>query len=96
VLRAVVHSRGTRGRTVRLLQRTPATPVIFLTGAVMRHVAARALGCRPCVFRPQHSSKLGNEFLCYTSYESARLGGWDATLDDADDAGGAPAAAADA
>ncbi len=68
---------------MRLLRRSEATPVLFLTGAVMRATAARALGCRPCVFRPQHSSKLGNEFLCYASYEppsSGRLGGWDAAL----------------
>ena len=73
---------------MRLLRRTAASPVLFLTGAVMRRVAASALGCRPCVFRPQHSSKLGNEFYLYTSYEppaDGRLGGWDASLLDAED-----------
>ena len=76
---------------MRLLQRAPDAPVLLLTGAVMQPVAERALGCRPCVFRPQHSSKLGNEFFCYASYNAARLGGWDATLQPA--AGDAPRAA---
>ena len=47
---------------------------------IRRPLAERALGCRPCVFRPQHSSKLGNDFYLYTSYDAVRLGGWDATL----------------
>jgi hypothetical protein len=83
--------------TVRLLRRSAATPVLFLTGAVMRPVALAALGARPCVFRPQHSSKLGNEFLCYSTYEPAAgsgLGGWDATLRDAEGESDASAAAA--
>ena len=67
-------------RTVRLLQRRPDSPVLLLTGAIMQLVAERALGCRPCVFRPQHSSKLGNDFYLYASYDAVRLGGWDATL----------------
>jgi hypothetical protein len=65
---------------VRLLRRAPDSPVLLLTGAVMQPVAERALGCRPCVFRPTHSSKLGNDFFCYASYNATRLGGWDATL----------------
>ena len=60
--------------------RSPASRVLLLTGAVMRSVALRALGCRPCVWRPQHSSKLGNEFFAYSSYDAAGLGGWDSTL----------------
>ena len=82
---------------MRLLRRGDATPVLFLTGAVMRPVALAALGARPCVFRPQHSSKLGNEFLCYTTYEPAPgsgLGGWDSTLRDAHGEGDAAAATA--
>ena len=78
-------------RTVRLLQRRPDAPVLLLTGAIMQLVAQRALGCRPCVFRPQHSSKLGNDFYCYASYDAARLGGWDASLQPED--GSRPAAA---
>ena len=65
---------------MRLLQRKPDSPVLLLTGAVMQPVAERELGCRPCVFRPTHTSKLGNEFFCYASYDATRLGGWDATL----------------
>jgi len=58
--RAPALTRSVRARTVRLLRRGPASPVLLLTGAVMQPVAERALGCRPCVFRPQHASKLGN------------------------------------
>ena len=68
---------------MRLLARSPSSRLLLLTGAVMRRVAAAALGVRPCVFRPQHNSKLGNDFYCYTSYDpprEGRLGGWDAQL----------------
>ena len=67
-------------QTVRLLLARPTAHRFLLTGAVMRGVALRELGVRPCVFRPQHSSKLANEFLCYASDEQAAnggLGGWD-------------------
>lgn len=68
-------------QTVRLLLATPASHRVLLTGAVMRKVALRELGVRPVVFRPQHISKLANEFLCYVSDEQAAsfdgLGGWD-------------------
>ena len=75
--------------------RSPASRVLLLTGAVMRPVALRALGCRPCVWRPQHSSKLGNEFFAYASYDAAGLGGWDDTLRDvAEEAGAAAGSAA--
>jgi hypothetical protein len=67
-------------QTVRLLA-TPEAHRVLLTGAVMRQVALRELGVRPVVFRPQHCSKLANEFLCYVSDEKAAscdgLGGWD-------------------
>lgn len=36
------------------------------------------LKARPCVFRPVHQNKLGNEFMLFTNYDPiARLGGWD-------------------
>jgi EEF1A lysine methyltransferase 1 len=65
-------------QTVRLLLATPESHRLLLTGAIMRDVALRELGVRPVRFRPQHSSKLANEFLCYTSHDEASiLGGWD-------------------
>ena len=40
--------------------------------------AAELLGLYPCGFRPQHSSKLGNEFRLFTNYDpGTRLGGWE-------------------
>jgi hypothetical protein len=38
---------------------------------------------RPVKFRPQHKSKLGNEFLVYTNVDLAaqQLGGYDADVD---------------
>lgn len=47
-------------------------------GDVQRDNAAELLGLRPCIFRPQHSSKLGNEFRVFTNYDPGlRLGGWE-------------------
>lgn len=49
----------------------------FCIGEVQTDLAAELLSLRPCGFRPQHSSKLGNEFRLFTSYDpGARLGGW--------------------
>lgn len=67
-------------QTVQLLLATPHSYRVLLTGAVMRTVALRELGVRPVQFRPTHSSKLANEFLCYVSHDEvadAGLGGWD-------------------
>ncbi|CAH8392480.1 unnamed protein product [Eruca vesicaria subsp. sativa] len=57
-----------------------ATPVdsllLLLTGDVQRGRAGEMLGVRPCVFKPHHSSKLGNEFRLFLSYDpGTRLGG---------------------
>jgi len=65
-------------QTVRLLA-APGAALLVLTGAVMEAVAADSLGLRPVAWRPQHASKLGNEFRCYTSYEAPALGGWERT-----------------
>ncbi|VYS60789.1 unnamed protein product [Arabidopsis thaliana] len=47
-----------------------------LAGEVQREHAAELLGVRPCVFKPHHSSKLGNEFRLFISYDpGTRLGG---------------------
>ncbi|KAI4365420.1 hypothetical protein MLD38_021404 [Melastoma candidum] len=51
---------------------------LLLTGEVQKDQAAQLLGMRPCVFRPKHSSKLGNEFRLFTNYNPGmRLGGWE-------------------
>lgn len=54
--------------------------VVFhlLVGKVQKERAAKILGLHPCGFRPQHSSKLGNEFRLFTNYDPGmRLGGWE-------------------
>lgn len=52
--------------------------LLLLTGDVQRDRAAELLGLHPCGFRPQHSSKLGNEFRLFTNYNPGlRLGGWE-------------------
>lgn len=52
-------------------------PQLFCIGEVQTMLAAELLGLRPCGFQPEHSSKLGNEFRLFTSYDpGARLGGW--------------------
>ncbi|KAK6126540.1 hypothetical protein DH2020_039708 [Rehmannia glutinosa] len=64
--------------TIRFLSRPGESYLLLLTGEVQKDLAAELLGLRPCGFRPQHSSKLGNEFRLFTSYDpGARLGGWD-------------------
>lgn len=50
----------------------------WVAGEVQRDRAAELLGLQPCMFRPQHSSKLGNEFRLFTNYDPGlRLGGWE-------------------
>lgn len=47
-------------------------------GEVQSDRASELLGLRPCAFRPDHSSKLGNEFRLFTNYNpGTRLGGWE-------------------
>lgn len=53
------------------------------SGAVQRERVLKYLAMHPCVYRPHHQKKLGNEFLVYSNYEECqRLGGWDETLID--------------
>lgn len=65
--------------SVKELRRNDDSLVLLLTGAIMRHTARATLGLTPCVFRPEHRSKLGNEFMAATNWDgvAARLGGWD-------------------
>ncbi|KAI3683728.1 hypothetical protein L1987_84242 [Smallanthus sonchifolius] len=64
--------------TVGFLKKPGESYVLLLTGAVQHDRAAQLLGLRPCGFRPQHSSKLGNEFRLFTNYDPGlRLGGWE-------------------
>ncbi|XP_010550465.1 PREDICTED: protein-lysine N-methyltransferase N6amt2 isoform X2 [Tarenaya hassleriana] len=65
-------------QTVSFLVRPVDSLLLLLTGEVQRERAAELLGVRPCVFRPQHSSKLGNAFRVFTSYNPGTgLGGWE-------------------
>ncbi|KAL6585574.1 hypothetical protein OROMI_002218 [Orobanche minor] len=67
--------------TIRFLSRPGESFLLLLTGGVQRDLAAQLLDLSPCGFRPQHSSKLGNEFRLFTNYDpGARLGGWDKEL----------------
>eukprot|EP00884_Botryococcus_braunii_P019113 jgi/Botrbrau1/5886/Bobra.0366s0064.1 len=66
--------------TIKALAQNPSTPsAILLTGSTMRDTAEECLGVRPVGFRPQHKSKLGNEFMLYTSIDAVAeaLGGYD-------------------
>ncbi|TXG58049.1 hypothetical protein EZV62_015878 [Acer yangbiense] len=65
-------------QTTSFLARPGNSYLLLLTGEVQRDRAAELLGLRPCGFRPQHSSKLGNEFRLFTNYDPGmRLGGWE-------------------
>ncbi|KAF6169843.1 hypothetical protein GIB67_034235 [Kingdonia uniflora] len=64
-------------RTIEFLLRPGESYLLLLTGDVQRERAAELLNLYPCGFRPQHSSKLGNEFRLFTNYDPGeRLGGW--------------------
>ncbi|CAA7403956.1 unnamed protein product [Spirodela intermedia] len=64
-------------RTVSFLARPEDSYLLLLTGEVQEERALELLKLRPCGFRPRHSSKLGNEFRIFTSYDpQGRLGGW--------------------
>ncbi|KAI4348831.1 hypothetical protein L6164_009504 [Bauhinia variegata] len=63
--------------TISFLRQPGESFVLLLTGEVQKERAAELLGLHPCGFRPQHSSKLGNEFRLFTNYDPGmRLGGW--------------------
>ncbi|KAD5803207.1 hypothetical protein R6Q59_024556 [Mikania micrantha] len=65
-------------KTVGFLKKSGESYLLLLTGAVQHDRAAQLLDLHPCGFRPQHSSKLGNEFRLYTNYDpGSRLGGWE-------------------
>ncbi|OMO68725.1 DNA methylase, N-6 adenine-specific, eukaryotic [Corchorus olitorius] len=65
-------------QTISFLARPQESYLLLLTGEVQRDRAAELLGLHPCNFRPQHSSKLGNEFRLFTNYDPGeRLGGWE-------------------
>ncbi|KAK3005904.1 hypothetical protein RJ639_017725 [Escallonia herrerae] len=68
-------------QTVSFLMQPEESHLLLLTGEVQRERAAKLLGLSPCGFRPQHSSKLGNEFRLFTNYDPGlRLGGWEQQL----------------
>lgn len=65
-------------QTISFLSESRKPHLLLLTGQVQKDRAAELLGLRPCGFRPQHSSKLGNEFRLFTNYDPGkRLGGWE-------------------
>ncbi|KAE8726490.1 RHOMBOID-like protein 15 [Hibiscus syriacus] len=64
-------------QTISFLAHPEESFLLLLTGEVQTDRAVELLGLRPCNFRPQHSSKLGNEFRLFTNYDPLeRLGGW--------------------
>ncbi|KMT11627.1 hypothetical protein BVRB_5g109410 [Beta vulgaris subsp. vulgaris] len=65
-------------QTIKFLAQPGKVFLLLLTGEVQKDRAAKLLGLQPCGFRPEHSSKLGNEFRLYTNYNPGeRLGGWE-------------------
>ncbi|KAL7198008.1 hypothetical protein ACSBR2_020516 [Camellia fascicularis] len=65
-------------QTISFLVQPGKAYLLLLTGEVQKDRAAELLGLHPCGFRPQHSSKLGNEFRLFTNYDPGmRLGGWE-------------------
>ncbi|XP_006339192.1 protein-lysine N-methyltransferase N6AMT2 [Solanum tuberosum] len=65
-------------KTISFLTKPGQAYLLLLTGEVQSGRASELLGLRPCSFRPDHSSKLGNEFRLFTNYDpGTRLGGWE-------------------
>ncbi|KAF9596214.1 hypothetical protein IFM89_007896 [Coptis chinensis] len=65
-------------QTMKFLIQPGDSHLLLLTGGVQTERAAELLSLYPCGFKPQHSSKLGNEFLLFTNYDPGeRLGGWE-------------------
>ncbi|XP_010279031.1 PREDICTED: protein-lysine N-methyltransferase N6AMT2 [Nelumbo nucifera] len=65
-------------RTMEFLAEPGKSYLLLLTGEVQKESAAELLNLYPCGFRPQHSSKLGNEFRLFINYDPGeRLGGWE-------------------
>ncbi|CAH1446074.1 unnamed protein product [Lactuca virosa] len=48
--------------TIGFLKQPGESFLLLLTGAVQHEREGELLGLRPCGFRPQHSSNLGNKF----------------------------------
>ncbi|CAN6439937.1 unnamed protein product [Victoria cruziana] len=64
-------------KTVNFLAEPVGSYLLLLTGEVQKERAEELLKMYPCGFRPKHSSKLGNDFMLFTSYDPVdRLGGW--------------------
>ncbi|KAG0553352.1 hypothetical protein M758_12G004800 [Ceratodon purpureus] len=66
--------------TMRYIAADSEATAVFmvLTGAVQESRVWELLKARPCVFRPVHQNKLGNEFMLFTNYDPVdRLGGWE-------------------
>ncbi|KAK9699305.1 hypothetical protein RND81_08G166100 [Saponaria officinalis] len=65
-------------QTIAFLAQPRKFFLLLLTGAVQKERAVKLLGLRSCGYRPEHSSKLGNEFRLFTNYDPGeRLGGWE-------------------
>ncbi|CAF2112796.1 unnamed protein product [Brassica napus] len=65
-------------QTVSFLASPVDSLLLLLTGDVQRDRAAELLGVRPCVFKPHHSSKLGNEFRLFAGVQTRVSQWWNA------------------
>ncbi|CAI9097513.1 OLC1v1033959C1 [Oldenlandia corymbosa var. corymbosa] len=63
-------------QTISFLSKPGNCYLLLLTGEVQKDTAAELLDLHPCGFRPQHSSKLGNEFRLFTNYNPGTRLGW--------------------
>ncbi|CAD5205848.1 unnamed protein product [Bursaphelenchus okinawaensis] len=56
-------------QTIRVLAKDKNTPLIYCTAAKMEDIIKQLFNARMTDFHPEHTSKLGNIFCCYTNYE---------------------------
>ncbi|CAD5208237.1 unnamed protein product [Bursaphelenchus xylophilus] len=56
-------------QTMRVLAKEKDSPIIYCTAAKMEEIVKKLFNVRMTNFHPEHNSKLGNIFCCYTNYE---------------------------
>lgn len=60
-------------QTVRLLQKTADSKLLFCTGTVMEELLQRLLKLEKTTFCPAHKNNLANDFLSFTNYKPKTL-----------------------
>ncbi len=63
-------------KAMKMLARDENTPMCYNTASTMDELMAKLISFKECQFHPEHASKLGNDFSCFTSYNAEGLLTW--------------------